>query len=58
MFSCDRCGEFALAEYEVTFTDMHKEELCEDCLASCENEGAVLMSARFPGLAPKAEEVY
>lgn len=55
MFSCDCCGDNALQEYEVTFTDFHKEELCEDCLAMFEKDGIVLMSKRFVGLAPKVE---
>lgn len=57
MFSCDSCGDCGLQEYEVTFTDFHKEELCGDCLAMFEKDGIVLMATRFAGLAPKVEEV-
>jgi hypothetical protein len=49
-FDCDICGEFAMCEYDVTFTDMSKAELCESCLEMEEREGKVLMSARFKGL--------
>lgn len=50
MFSCEVCGDNGLREYEVTFTDLHKEELCGDCLAMFEKDGVVLMSSRFVGL--------
>jgi hypothetical protein len=52
-FDCDICGDFAMCEYDVTFTDFTKAELCEDCLEREERDGRVLMSARFAGLAPK-----
>lgn len=54
MFSCDSCGDLALAEYQVTMFDFTKCELCEDCLAIDEKANRVLISVRFPGLAPKA----
>lgn len=50
MFSCEVCGDNGLREYEVTFTDLHKEELCESCLTMFEKDGVVLMSSRFVGV--------
>lgn len=49
-FDCDICGDCGMCEYEVTFTDMTKAELCESCLEGEERNGKVLMSARFKGL--------
>lgn len=52
-FDCDICGDQGFCEYDVKFFDFTKAELCEDCLASEEKAGRVLMSSRFVGLAPK-----
>jgi hypothetical protein len=49
-FDCDSCGDLGFCEYDVTFTDLHKEELCESCLEMFEKDGIVLMSSRFVGL--------
>lgn len=49
-FDCDICGDFGMCEYDVTFTDFTKAELCADCLEREEGEGKVLLSARFAGL--------
>jgi hypothetical protein len=49
-FDCDICGDFGMCEYDVTFTDFTKAELCESCLAMSERDGRVLLSARFAGL--------
>ena len=56
MFSCDSCGDNALAEYNVTMFDFTKCELCEDCLEIDTKAGRVLYATRFVGLAPKAVE--
>jgi hypothetical protein len=49
-FDCDSCGDLGFCEYDVTFTDLHKEELCESCLEMFEKDGIVLMSSRFVGV--------
>lgn len=50
MFSCDICGDCGLAEYQVTFFDFTKGELCADCLTMEEKDNRVLLSQRFAGL--------
>lgn len=53
MFSCDICGDQGLQEYEVTYFDMTTAELCHDCMEM--EQGKLLMSQRFVGLAPRVE---
>lgn len=51
IFECECEGCYDSAEYDTTFTDMTKAQICESCLDYLTEQGMVLMSARFKALA-------